>query len=255
MIDERLERLMDDVLDGSATAADEARLQSELARDAEARAHFEELQHVFRMLAAVPTAAPPETLRPRVMEHVRAAAPRGRRSIVMAARPAFVRLAFAFASGAVVSALVLVVALAGWPRVAGSPLPFEGTMLPPRAPSAVSPPVVLQTPDGRVTARTSWEDQAVRVDLDVDGVARDLRIDSRTTALRPTTVHWRDGRGGRIITNPSGVQFAPEGPAHYQVWFEAVGHGTVDLELLLQTDHGLRMAPLLMPTTSETTHR
>lgn len=56
---EALLRRMHDVLDGAASAEERAQLDAALARDAEARAHFDELRRLFDALAAAPQLAPP----------------------------------------------------------------------------------------------------------------------------------------------------------------------------------------------------
>src|SRR6476661_2558969 len=62
MTHSRLLELMHAVLDGEATAAEARELDDVLARDAKARAEFDELRSLFDRLAAVPQRFPPEGL-------------------------------------------------------------------------------------------------------------------------------------------------------------------------------------------------
>jgi hypothetical protein len=256
MIDERLERLMDDVLDNSATAAEAAHLDTVLARDPEARARFEELQGMYRVLAEVPEETPPSDLRTAVINELRVSSSyRARPAPAFAgARNGLVRLAFAFVSGAVVTALLGVFALAGWPRVAGSPLPFEGTMLPPRAP-AVSTPLQLDAPGAHLGAQVSMEEHALRVDMDFSGTTNGVSIRVDPRVLKPTTVRWSGGPSGQITTDVDGVQLHPVGTVHYQVWFETEGPGSAALQVQMATNEGLRTGSLLCGTMSGKSQR
>ncbi|MDH3198346.1 MAG: hypothetical protein OEO21_08910 [Candidatus Krumholzibacteria bacterium] len=84
MIDENTLELMHLVIDGSASTPQREALQRRLQDDPEAKAHFESLQRVVRLIESVPEAAPPEHLFHRIVDAV----PFGRARWARGAAPA-----------------------------------------------------------------------------------------------------------------------------------------------------------------------
>lgn len=230
-MNERLERWMDEVLDGTASREDAERLEQALARDPEARARFEELRAMFNALVAVPAESAPEGLRASVMADVtrttrerRAAAP-----LRPSGRPAFVRVALAFACGVAVTALAGTLMIGGGIRQDG--LSFQGTMLHLRP----ATPLALGAPEANLVARLTQDGDAVRADVDVRGAASAIALRSDSGVLHPTTVRWSGGSAGTFATDAAGVTLHPQGATQYQVWFHVQGNAPAALEVRMTT--------------------
>lgn len=116
-------------------------------------------------------------------------------------------------------------------------------MLPPEA-AAWGAPQVLESRDARAVAHVSADARGVRVDLDCSGATRALRLEARPGALATTAVRFESGPAGRITPAANGVEIQPAGPAHYQVEFDRIGAGPIDLELQLKSDDGIRSVAL-----------
>ncbi|HET7224489.1 MAG TPA: hypothetical protein VFK69_02155 [Candidatus Eisenbacteria bacterium] len=249
MSDDRLERVMDQVLDGTATPADAAKLDAALAGDPRARARYDEMRSMFRALTAA-AEVPPADLHEGIMEGVRESVGRARATVrphPSAARavphPALLKFAFAFACGSLASAVLVLSLVAGGPRAKGDRLQAEGTMAPPSP--AWSAPIALEAPGASAEARVAADARGVRVDLDCRGGARMVRLEAAGGALAPAGVTWKAGPAGRITPAPDGVEIELAGPAHYQVIFDRIGATPADLTLQLQSSDGMRSVSLL----------
>ncbi len=219
--DEGIERLIQEVLDGTASDAERTRLQDLLARDPAVRERHAELESLFRALSSVPSAEAPAGLEPAVMRAVAAEArahpPRsGWLEAVRAAltrRPG-VSLAYGFVAGALVGATVLGVMTGGLsPRVRAQ-LPVAGTMMPmpPRTAGALVARDVVRVGDANVTLEARRDGATIELSVD-PGSAPGLETEVLYDEARLTTlgVTWsRPGRhvldvtAGRAVTTQSG---------------------------------------------------
>jgi anti-sigma factor RsiW len=152
MNDVAIEALMHDVLDGTATAEDQARLQQRLAADPALRERFTVLQDLFETLNRVPMVEPPAGMHAELMQSIQSEAGRTRTPGWMAAlADAFrARPVPAFAMTTItVGALALLLWSAADRRdtlVAGGESPVTGTMAPPATPRAA----LLESGDARI---------------------------------------------------------------------------------------------------------
>lgn len=171
MNDVAIEALMHDVLDGTATAEDQARLEQQLAADPALRERFTELRDLFETLNRVPMVEPPAGMHAELMQSIQSEAGRTRTPGWMAAfADAFrARPVPAFAMAAVtIGALALLLwsgAHRGASRLAGSDSPVAGTMAPPATPPAAQ----LEAGDARLAVTLERIDGAIV--LTIDGAA------------------------------------------------------------------------------------
>jgi len=100
-----LDEIIQQALDGSASAEERARLDARLASDPDARRRYDELRALFEALSDGPSEDPPPTLHDDIMRALPDRTP-----VPLPARPRYrwPRLALPFAAGAIAAAIVLI---------------------------------------------------------------------------------------------------------------------------------------------------
>jgi hypothetical protein len=206
MIDREHERLLHEVLEGSASPADAARLEAWLATSAEGRQRRSELEALFSALAAVPRVPPPPSLRSGVLDGIRSRS----RSVPVPARrllaPAWLLVPAAAA------AIAVAIAFPRW-RQALSPeaMPDVSGSLAAR-PSTVAP-TILAIGEASVTLARTDAGGATSVSLETANatpIVIELESDPATLARAevrglPETAIRRDAANGRLELAPHGT--------------------------------------------------
>ncbi|HTK31859.1 MAG TPA: hypothetical protein VL332_07830 [Candidatus Saccharimonadaceae bacterium] len=205
MIDERMERLMHDVLDGSATAEQAARLDAWLAEHPEARARQREIQAMFASLDRVPMVDAPQDLTARVLAALPASAARDGSATRDASPWPFRRRALAFG---VPVALGLALGIAVWmgrhPEIGDGERGWTAAeMAPPGARRAEA----LHLGTARASA-AAWTDGGLtRVSLDLhgDATAR-LEMTFAAESVEVVSVERAGADAGDAYTGPGLVR-------------------------------------------------
>jgi hypothetical protein len=168
--DPRVIEKMHAMIDGEIAEREKSELLDFLARNPDAREHFEDLKRISRMIEGSERVVPPAQLREKVMTAIqpslsakRRAAPRGGGMIL--------RYAYAVAAG-------LVLGVLGYHLIIGSDLgrtvirPTEAagsmTAVPAEGTGMVFKEVTLDLPDGRGTVQTKRLEGGVSVLVDLD---------------------------------------------------------------------------------------
>jgi hypothetical protein len=233
MIDPRLERLMNEVLDGVATPEEARSLEAHLAVDAEARAAFEQLQSLATALRGVPMVDPPPDLKGSVLRSIRGrtAAP-GHGGWLGAVRTAFrarpaLGYGYTFAAGLAAGIVGLVVLRGEFLGGSGDGRgPFGGTMLPPARLEGfrAAEHRTVDLPGCRVAFQTlqSGDGLAVRVDARSDGESEiDLLADP--AAYRPIALRRIGGGEGSVSLLPGGARIVSRGDGQFMVYCSGTG--------------------------------
>lgn len=126
---DELDALIQDVLDGVATPAQVARLESRMAHDPAARARRAELERLFSALGRVPRLEAPPELKGRILRALPPGAPGLRVGVPAVTRQRRMRLAWVFAAG-LAAGVIGAGALVGLWKAPGGGLPTSGSMMP-----------------------------------------------------------------------------------------------------------------------------
>jgi hypothetical protein len=133
MTESAFDRLIDEVLDGSASPADERRLRERMARDPGLKGRYEEMEGVFQVLGHWSASEAPTELRSAVMRQIGERARRREVStdwaigLRAALRGTVARQGLVFASGVLVGAFALGL-VRGGVGPAGRDLPVTGSL-------------------------------------------------------------------------------------------------------------------------------
>ena len=205
MIADAHEHLIQDVLAGEATAARAAELERLIASDPKARARYEEMRELFRMLAEAAVAQPPAELHSGIMRAI-ATEPTRAANVRRHWNPAPVF--GAFLAGAAAASLIVVAALRG--PGGGAAGPGSGTMAPlETTPGAVISRATLMTGNGRIECSTSRAGDDVRLELHVAaGRPVDLELTFASEALALTGLRWSRHPEGPVSATAGRVTLA-----------------------------------------------
>ncbi len=226
-MNDEIERLIQDALDGVATPEQESRLREILATDPEARQRQREVAAVFHALEGVKTAEAPD-LRGRVLSAIGREAQAGatRSSWTGSLRRAFARrpglaLAYAFGAGAVVSALALAFATGALTRGGRASLPVSATMVSPTSSAHAHREVTV---GGATVVLESRRLPGAAEVLVASGAAPDARItlEYDAAALRVSALDWGRPGAGRASLEPGRIHLEPQG-ADCRIEFTIVG--------------------------------
>lgn len=159
MISERQEQLIQDVLEGDASASQRAELERLVAADAAVRERWEEMSRVFRLLSDAPAAEFPSALHAELMTALDAEREHGSAS----PRPRwnFIPVMGAFLAGATAATLVVVSVTRGPQGGISGPAPVSGTMAPAAAEPILLSTAILRSPLGDVSLSTFRRDGEV----------------------------------------------------------------------------------------------
>jgi hypothetical protein len=251
MIDERTERLLNEVQDGEASAEDRSRLREILDRDSAARAAQEDLERLGSLLGSVAVLEPPPGLKDRVLARIREDAPPARvpsrpgfwsRWFDASGRQAWVRYGYTFIGGLAVGIGVL--ALLGRGPIGLGTSDLGGTLVP-GGPDLSSAHLVdaatLDLPG--VTGRV-----ATRV---LDGVLyAEVEIVARLRDPAPGILAFRAERAGQGSVTASGGEWRVAHRGENTYWIVLGPADRVPSGLMIEVvsegrglDHVLRTRP------------
>lgn len=211
-----LDALVQEVLDGTATAEQRARLEAHLASTPADAARRRELEHVFTLLRGVPMAEAPSGLRQSVLRRLGPAREAG----VGIGRPrgAFalrgtLRLALPFALGFAAGAIAFV----GWTGGPGRELGGEavGTMMP----AGGNGGETLRAGSMQVSVRgqRSGDRQVLRIGVESARRPDEIEIGFDPASTRLASLRQADARAGEIEAAPGRVRLLPERDGTYVV--------------------------------------
>ncbi|HSQ58913.1 MAG TPA: hypothetical protein VLT84_00535 [Acidobacteriota bacterium] len=245
---EEFDRIADDVLDGTASAADREALKAHLAEHPEARERYRTWTGLFEALKAVGLEESPSDLRPDVM---RAIVAQHRRAGTSVSRPGWAeflqglvrapswRSALTFGSGVGVGAAAIALVagnLVGGTRNDASD--FSGAMMPrgARPTGTAVETATLRTETVSVTAgtRRTAEGVVLRIDASgdgVDGAAVLATFDAG--ALRPEALRMDPPSAGEVglTGNTIRIDFTGAGSFTFSLRTEEARTAPLDLEL------------------------
>lgn len=217
MSDRDLDILIQDVLDGTASSEQRARLEAELAANPQALGRRRELERVFERLRGVPHEEAPAGLRAEVLNRLRAPGARerahwlGRARATLATRGTL-RIALPFALGFAAGAIAFV----GGPGVPGREIEqgAVGTMMP-------AGDAALRWREGRMTVTLRGERRGDRQILGITaesaggGGEIELRFDPEHTRL--AAFRQEDARQGGVETGPDRLKLLPGAHGEYRL--------------------------------------
>lgn len=241
MMDEKLERAMDDELEGTNAPEASAWLREQLARDPESRVRFEELRRVRDGLERIPTVEVPAGLRATVMAAVHAEPRRGANAgraglgawLNEALRVSFsLRAAPAFALGA----LIAVAGFVAYSRLPVEPgLPVSGTMAPP-AGAAAEP---LRLAVGATEVTLAWQPGARLALYTRAAEPVEIELSWDVTAGGPAGVEWKQQDSAAIELAPGRLVLRQrEGSTGYLVPWFGTGAGSSAVRVTIRTTGG-----------------
>ena len=218
MIDREHERLIQDVLDGTASPAEVERLNAWLDKNELGRTRMRELESMFSTLGRVPAAEAPAGLREGVLNVLqsRARAEAGRsRPHLRSIFGSRARLGFAFAAGLAAGAVVVGVWTGAIPPVAPGSTGMSGTMMPVPPSNSRVEVCALGVATTRMQAVAWRTSDGRRVSLEVQGrdpAEIELSFDASRLSVR--TFHQNlptgavESRPGRVLVRGRGGEFS-----------------------------------------------
>ncbi|HET9251600.1 MAG TPA: hypothetical protein VFP58_05730 [Candidatus Eisenbacteria bacterium] len=239
MTHDDLDRRIQDELDGTATAEESAELKRRLDASPAARARYDEMKAVFRMLDRVESVEPPPALKERVIL-ARPPAPAPREASLW--RGAFQRrpgLGWGYSFAAGLAAGVLIVLLAsGVPRPGSlEEAKYSGSMGAPVASreAAILEQVRLELGGNAATVetRSAGPDVLVRVESDTpDG---DLLVAYDPGAFVLQSFHQSGVASGPVELDPGRIHIRKAGQSRFDFTLGPVGPGRPPLQVSLQS--------------------
>jgi anti-sigma factor RsiW len=238
MTHDDLDRRIQDELDGVATAGDSAELRRRLEASPAARARFEEMKAVFRMLDRVETVEPPPTLKERVILGLPPAPMPSRRGVLGGAfrRRGGLGWGYSFAAG--LAAGVLVVILANGAQRPGSSedAKYSGSMAPLAARDAAIVDQVRLELDGNaatVETRSAGADVLVRIESATpDG---DLLVGYDPGAFVLQSFQRSGASTGPVELDAGRIHIRNAGQARFDFTLRPAGSGRPPLQVSIQS--------------------
>ena len=243
MSEHELDRVIDDVLDGSATPGESAWLKERLECDPGARARYLQHERLFHALDPGEMIAPPDDLPMQVLSTIRSGprpVPRApgwfstlRASL--ARRPA-VGLGFAFGSGAAIAILIVAALTERGGSRGHAPLPVMGTI------GSASPGWAIE---GRARVTTGSASSSVELMRHGGSILARIRMESGepsglTMEFNPSEAAlagfgWERGPGRRIEAAAGRIDFEAGGSSLIWVRFEVPEGGSPAFRLTLRS--------------------
>jgi hypothetical protein len=243
MMKEKYEDLLHRALDGEATPEEAARLREYVAANPEARASYDDLEHLFQMLASIEPVEPPAGSQAELLRRLREArtspAPRPHEGWLEAAAAALrrritVNTAYAFVVGAVAGVALFAGITdhsATRPRLDDSALP--GSMLPRnRGEFQVTDQQQLSIAGFQAAVQIRSAPGFVVVEIDVKSEQRaELVLEFDAKSLSPIGFEQTRQGGGLISLGDAHVRMENAGQNHYLVVFSEEGGAGSDLAI------------------------
>jgi len=233
MIEERYEDLLHRALDGELTPEESARLRGHLAASPEARAHYDDLENLFQMLAQVEEFEPPAAFREAIVERIRAtpagAGPAARHRegwlgpAVMALRKGLrPATAYAFAAGIVAGLALLATFGQHWTPGSVDDSALPGTMLRSRQLKHLAAvdeqQLTLDGARGRIRTKFVSGTVVAEIDLSSPG-ALEVVIEFDGGVLSPVAFEQTRAGAGRITVGSGRIHIDHSGQRTYLLVF------------------------------------
>lgn len=245
MIDKALETLMNESIDGTASAEETARMDAAIAADDEARGLFEDLQRLEGALASMPLDEPPAELKAGILRRIEAIAASRPEAPAAASATAYSRgnafswhhffarfrpaYGLTFAGG--IAAGIAVFALLSPPSAVEN-APLSGVMAPQEAFSAL--PVADRASfdaggvHGTLETRVSSGHVIGRIAIDSQGEAEVVAGFDAT--LHPVGFRRLEPATGQVLIGASEVHLHQDGPNTFWLIFETGSNPPSNLE-------------------------
>jgi anti-sigma factor RsiW len=238
MTHDDLDRRIQDELDGVATAEESAELRRRLEASPAARARFDEMKAVFRMLDRVETVEPPPALKERVILGLPPAPAPSRRGVLGAAfrRRGGLGWGYSFAAG--LAAGVLVVILANGVQRPGSSeeAKYSGSMAPLAGrDAAIVDEVRLELDGNAATAETRSAGADVLVRIESAAPDGDLVVGYDPGAFVLQSFHQSDAASGPVELDPGRIHVRNAGQARFDFTLRPAGSGRPPLQVSIQS--------------------
>jgi hypothetical protein len=238
MTHDDLDRRIQDELDGVATAEESAELRRRLEASPAARARFDEMKAVFRMLDRVETVEAPPALKERVILGLPHAPAPSRRGVLGGAfrRRGGLGWGYSFAAG--LAAGVLVVILANGAQRPGSSedAKYSGSMAPLAArDAAIVDEVRLELDGNTATAATRSAGADVLVRIDSTTPNGDLLVEYDPGAFVLQSYHQSGAASGPVELDRGRVHIRNAGQARFDFNLRAAGSGRPPLQVSIQS--------------------
>lgn len=241
MITDTHEQLIHDVIAGEASPARTAELERLIASDPDARARYDEVRELFRVLADAPVPQPPADLHAGIMRLI-AAEPR--QAIKTRPRSNPFSLVATFLAGAAAASLVVVALLRG-PGLGlqGSGLATSGTMAP------------LEVSKGAATSRASLATGVGRVECSSLRMGNEVRLDIHSPAAIPaglevsfasedltlTGMQWSHDPTGPVTATSGRVTLVGLAAGDVTLTFRAHGAGDTPIYVNTGNSEGVQL--------------
>jgi len=218
VIDREHERLIQDVLDGTASPAEVERLNAWLDKNELGRTRMRELESMFSTLGRVPAAEAPAGLREGVLNVLQSRATAGEAGpsppILRSILGSRARLGFVFAAGLAAGAVTVGVFTGAIPPVAPGSSGVSGTMMPPSSANRVQV-CALGVAATRVQAMAWRTHDGRRVSLEIQGQGpAEIELSFDASRLSVRTFHQNlptgavESRPGRVLVRGRGGEFS-----------------------------------------------
>lgn len=222
MNDDEFDRLLDSVLDGSATEDERIALERNMAAHPEMEMRRESRKEVFATLHGGPWPEVPEGMRERILAAVREPeqpAPAWRRALgsLVARRPAL-SLAYAGALGLVAGSILSLIAVGVIGRD-GREAPVSGTMSPPaQHEPAVLARSVIELESVHIDVKTWRDGDAVRLAVEAQGSGPlDLALAFEPAELRLMSVVPPDDPAATVNVAAGKIEVAVPAPTRFEL--------------------------------------
>ena len=262
MIDEKIEAMVHEEIDGVATTEDRARLREILERDPEVRAYFEDMKSLVGTLSRVRLEEPPATIKAAILRFVKARET-DRRGMEFRPRPAaegsrwYREILAAFNrrpawGGGIVFASGIAIGVAVFSLLGRSPVLDTGPLTGSMAPAAGS----FQ----RVTERSiDFEGVQGRVETGISPDGRAILLDLRSVRETEVTVgfagrphafrgfYQQEPAAGLVSFDPGGLRILHHGENRYLLTLS--GDASLPAEVVVRIRVGERVLEEHLPTT------
>lgn len=240
MMHDDLDRRIQDELDGVATAEESAELKRRLEASPAARARFDEMSAVFRMLDRVEAVEPPPALKERVILALPPVPASSRRGVLSGAfgRRGGLGWGYSFAAG--LAAGVLVAVLANGMQNPRPQAPehakFSGSMAPLETkPSATVDEIRLELDGARAKVEALHAGPDVLVRLESDVRSAEILVEYDASGFSPRAFERTGPEPGSVELAPGRILIRAAGHGRYEFFLEPAGPARPPLQVSLTT--------------------
>jgi|GEM_PF-4701180 len=251
-IDE-LQQLMLDVLDGTASAEEEAALASALESDPTLRQRFEDARVAGCAMEGVGLAELPQGLRDEIRASIRSERRRpvqvaGRRTGwrgLLVDRPLF-SFASAFATGAAAGILLFALLTGKVPIGGTTHPPIQGVMRPLEGSPTTGAFSQMDFGDATVGVWGQGQELCIRIESKTPKPsAGPIEIDFDPTTIEPTSALWSTGTEGRIEIAADGLTVTPRGAGICELRMRIRSGSAASVQIHPSAEDGMRRLTLI----------